>query len=300
MREFIYLGSLVSDSYSLGAAEDAARRVSEASKIFGRLKPIWKSRLTRSVKKRLFTVCVVTALLFGAENSVWPSSAVRTVHNFYYRCIRSILRLSWQRVRQERITNERCAQMLGVPDWKVIVGKRHARWLGHVARMSTDSMARQCLYGYSRGRTTRQRGLRKTLINRGVQVLRGLPTDLRVWAHSAQDKSAWNAICDKWSAKPAAIEVDEKVCPVCGAEFGTEGGCNRHITKSHPVRCEDFRCEFCTETFRTKIARTKHLEAVHDVGAVRDHHCPHGCGCGPFKTIHTLRQHCRRKHSDNI
>ena len=128
MREFVYLGSLIADTYTLGVAEDVTRRVAEASKIFGRLKPIWKSAgLSKDIKRRLFIVCVSTVLLYGAENWALSSLASATIQKFYYRSIRYILKISWQRVRDERITNERCAQMLGVPDWRVLVCKRHAR-----------------------------------------------------------------------------------------------------------------------------------------------------------------------------
>ena len=164
--------------------------------------------------------------------------------------------------------------MLGVPDWKIIVGKRHARWLGHVARMSTDSIARQMLYGYSQGRTQKKSGLRNTLITRGKQVLRGVETDPRIWTHTAQNKSQWDVLCDRWSVSPAVTDVDKKVCPICQQEFTGEGGCRRHITKSHPVRIKDFECPMCNDTFKTKVARTKHMETAHWVGAVRSYEYP--------------------------
>ena len=44
VHEFICLGSLVGDTYSVGVTEDIERRIAEASKVFGRLGPIWKSR----------------------------------------------------------------------------------------------------------------------------------------------------------------------------------------------------------------------------------------------------------------
>ena len=103
VHEFIYLGSLIGDSYSLGVMEDIDRRIAEATKIFGRLKPMWKSRkLPRSIKKRLFLVCVSTTLLYGCEN--WPlnSIASRKLNSFWYGKIRDVLGISWEKMRDER------------------------------------------------------------------------------------------------------------------------------------------------------------------------------------------------------
>ena len=55
VHEFLYLGSIVGDSFSLGILEDVTRRIAEATKIHGRLKPIWLSRkMPRNIKRRLF------------------------------------------------------------------------------------------------------------------------------------------------------------------------------------------------------------------------------------------------------
>ena len=84
VHEFVYLGSLIADTYTLGVAEDVTRRVAEASKSFGRLKPIWKSAgLSKDIKRRLFIVCVSTVLLYGAENWALSSLASATIQNFY-------------------------------------------------------------------------------------------------------------------------------------------------------------------------------------------------------------------------
>ena len=189
--------------------------------------------------------------------------------------------------------------MLGVPDWRVLVGKRHARWIGHVARMSTDSLARISLYGYAEGRVKKKSGLRQNLVHRAEQILAGLCVDVRVWGHIAQDKAAWNTQCKNWCTNPTPLAVDEKTCPVCNKQFTKAGSCSRHITAVHPVRRQEFSCHICHATFVTKTAQTKHLERQHGVGAARPFSCPFdfaGCSNGPFKTLSELRQHIKRKH----
>ena len=188
--------------------------------------------------------------------------------------------------------------MLGVPDWRVLVGKRHARWLGHLARMSSDSLARISLYGHAEGRVYKRNGLRCNLVHRAKQILDGLSVDARVWGHVAQDKAKWNAICDNWRTGRAPLAVDGKVCPICSRGFTLEGTCYRHVVAVHPLRRERFACHLCQETFETTTARTKHLEREHGAGAPRPFPCPHaGCTNGPFKTVSELRQHIKRKHS---
>ena len=70
-----------------------------------------------------------------------PSS--RKLNSFWYGKIRDVLGISWVKMRDERITNEECARRFGVPDWRILVGKRHARWIGHVARMAPSRPAKQ-------------------------------------------------------------------------------------------------------------------------------------------------------------
>ena len=47
--------------------------------------------------------------------------------------------------------------MLGVLDWRVLVGRRYSRWLGHVARMAPTRLARQTLFGFVENRAQKRR-----------------------------------------------------------------------------------------------------------------------------------------------
>ena len=73
--------------------------------MFGRLRPIWKSRkLPKAIKRRLFLVCVSIVLLYGFEN--WPLNSItnRKLNSFWYGKIRDVLGISWVKMRNERIT----------------------------------------------------------------------------------------------------------------------------------------------------------------------------------------------------
>ena len=300
VHEFVYLGNIVGDSYSLGIFEDVTRRVAEATKIFGRLKPIWQSRkLPRNIKRRLFLVCVGSTLLYGCENWPLPEAACHLIHKFWYSRIRSILGISWVRMRDYRITNERCLEMLGVPDWRVLVGRRYTRWLGHVARMAPTRLARQTLFGFAKGRLQSKTGRRRNLISHAKATLRGLPElDMRIWAHTAQDKSGWNNLCTTWSNDaPEFIIDDPQKCPICGQQVIKNLG--KHISTKHAVSNAKFQCTVsgCSETFNTKNARTRHLAKKHGIEPPKPFPCPHdGCTCGPFQTNGHLLAHLKRKH----
>ena len=160
----------------------------------------------------------------------------------------------------QHITNERCAEMLGVPDWRVIVGRRSTRWLGHVARMAPTRLARQTLYGFVKGRTQKRTGRRGNLVSHARSVVTGLPElVVRIWAHTAQDKADCNDLCSQWSRDaPEFIVNDPQKCTICSKCFSYLGA---HITTKHAVSNEMFKCHIdgCNEVFKTKNARMRHL-----------------------------------------
>ena len=167
-------------------------------------------------------------------------------------------------MRDQHITNERCAEMLGVPDWRVIVGRRSTRWLGHLARMAPTRLARQTLFGFVKGRTQKRTGRRRNLVSHARSVLTGLPKlDMKIWAHTAQDRAEWNDLCSQWSRDaPEFIVDDSQKCPICSKCFHILG---THLTTTHAVVKERFKCPMygCDEVFKTKNARTRHLKKEH-------------------------------------
>ena len=203
---------------------------------------------------------------YSMAAKIGPSLGLRAAffNGLWYAKIRAILGISWVRMRDQHITNERCAEMLGVPDWRVIVGRRSTRWLGHVARMAPTRLARQTLFGFVKGRTQKRTGRRRNLVSHARSVLTGLPKlDMRIWAHTAQDKAEWNDLCSQWSRDaPELIVDDPQKCPICSKCFRNLG---THITTTHPVNTEMFKCPIdgCDEVFKTKDARTRDPQKEH-------------------------------------
>ena len=146
-----------------------------------------------------------------------PEAACRLTSKFWYEKNRDMLGISWVlvRMRDQHITNERFAEMFGVPDRRVIVGRRSTRWLGHVGRMAPTRLARQTLFGFVKGRTQKRTGRRRNVVSHARSLLSGLPKlNMRIWAHTAQDKAEWNDLCSQWNRdSPEFIVDDPQKCP---------------------------------------------------------------------------------------
>ena len=226
-----------------------------------------------------------------------PSS--RKLNSFWYGKIRDVLGISWVKMRDERITNEECARRFGVPDWRILVGKRHARWIGHVARMAPSRPARQTLFGSLHGRRGMRTGLRKDLVIQAIKGLAGLPElDNIIWAHIAQDKKKWDSLCDDWNPSAPTFSTDNpKRCPLCESDFEYLG---KHIASKHPIGIEKFKCNVpgCEQEFLTKQARTKHKKTDHGIDVPKPCCCPYeGCKYGPYRWNSDLKIHSKRVHN---
>ena len=143
------------------------------------------------------------------------------------------------------------------------MGRRSTRWLGHFARMAPTRLARHLRP--CKGPDTKKRtGRRRNLVSHARSVLTGLPElDMRIWAHTAQDKADCNDLCSQWSRDaPEFIVDDPQKCPICSKCFRNLG---THITTTHPVSTETFKCPLdgCGKVFKTKNARTRHIKKEH-------------------------------------
>jgi hypothetical protein len=111
---------------------------------------------------------------------------------------------------------------------------------------------------------TKRAGRRRNLVSHARSVLTGLPKlDMRIWAHTTQDKAEWNDLCSQWNRDtPEFIVDDPRKCPICSKCYRNLG---TRITRTHAVSTEVFKCPIdgCGEVFKTKNARTIHLKNEH-------------------------------------
>jgi len=111
VEKFCYLGSNVTASGSLVSELDA--RIAKAASAFGKLRSrVWANQhLSIHVKIRVYVACVLSMLLYGCET--WPTCRYqKRLNAFHFRCLRSILGVSWR----DHIPNTTMMERTGAPD----------------------------------------------------------------------------------------------------------------------------------------------------------------------------------------
>ena len=90
---FVYLGSVLSKDGSLDA--EIYARIQKVSVAFRRLeRMVWNDRgLTVNTKVEVYMACVVTVLLYAAENWTTHQRHIRVLEHFHIKCFRRILNI---------------------------------------------------------------------------------------------------------------------------------------------------------------------------------------------------------------
>jgi len=111
VEKFCYLGSNVTASGSFVSELDA--RIGKAASTLGKLRSrVWANQhLSIHVKIRVYVACVLSMLLYGCET--WPTCRYqKRLNAFHFRCLRSILGVSWR----DHIPNTTMMERTGAPD----------------------------------------------------------------------------------------------------------------------------------------------------------------------------------------
>ena len=144
--DFIYLGSRISNSCS--SEPEILRRIGLARRTFGRLSRVWRSNKVRPFTKvRILNTCVLPVLMYGCET--WSLSAYTTsrLDAFHRSCLRHIYAIRWF----HRVSNEELYARAEISTrLTTIIRRRRIRYLGHVARLDSDTPARQVLAASAR------------------------------------------------------------------------------------------------------------------------------------------------------
>ena len=99
VEEFKYLGAWMSSS-----EKDFNTRKAQAWTACHKLHKVWKSKLPRSTKIRLFVSTVESVLLYGSETWTITKQMEKKIDGCYTRLLRMALNISWQ----QHLTNEAC------------------------------------------------------------------------------------------------------------------------------------------------------------------------------------------------
>ena len=143
VEKFCYLGSNVTASGSLVSELDA--RIGKAASTFGKLcSRVWANQhLLIHVKIRIYVACMLSMLLCGCETWSTYRCQEKRLNAFRFRCLWSILDVSWR----DRIPNTTIMERTAAPDIFSLLRIYRLRWSGHVCRMEDDRLPKDILCG---------------------------------------------------------------------------------------------------------------------------------------------------------
>ncbi|XP_038073012.1 uncharacterized protein LOC119741333 [Patiria miniata] len=205
VNKFQYLGSTVTSTNSLDTELDS--RIGRAATTFGRLRArVWDNRaLSIKLKIRIYVSCVLSVLLYCSES--WPTyrRQERRLNAFHFRCLRSILGISWQ----DRVSNPAILELTGVNDMFTLLSARRLRWSGHVCRQEDGRLPKDIFFG-ELAHAHRPRGRPKIrykdVLKRDLRTFRIPVTS---WQTVVQDRTRWrSAVHLGRSASSAAYIAD--------------------------------------------------------------------------------------------
>lgn len=187
VTEFTYLGSTTTSSLSL--EKELNTRIGKAATTFSRLSSrAWNNKkLTLKTKMLIYQACVISILLYGAETWTTYAHHLRKLNSFHMRCLRQILKITWQ----DKVTNTEVLERTGSMSLTTIIKHRRLRWLGHTARMSNHRLPKAILYGeLEEGK--RERGRPKLrFLDACKQDMKDLNIDKDKWEDTAASRPAW-------------------------------------------------------------------------------------------------------------
>ena len=134
-KEFTYLGSIV--SYDLDDYADVTSRIKKASQAMGALKIFWDSNhVDIGAKVLIYLAIPVNLLLWGCQSWALTKVLIKKLEVFHMRCIRRILQIKWDDVREFKIKNSQVRERFkNIDTIENIISKRRLIFIGKVIRM---------------------------------------------------------------------------------------------------------------------------------------------------------------------
>ena len=117
--KFSYLGSTISNINSLDAELDSALarpqpHSADFANVFG------ETDLSIKLKIRVYMACVLSILLYCSESSTTYLRQERRLNSFHFRCLRSILGISWR----DHVPNASILRLTGATDMFTLLSQR--------------------------------------------------------------------------------------------------------------------------------------------------------------------------------
>ena len=142
MDHFQYLGSYLSSNVDI--TDEIQHRLKCAGTAFGRLrtKVFLDHDIRTNTKILVYKAVVIPTLLYASETWTAYRQHLKTLENFHQRCLRSILKISWE----NRKTNVSVLNEAKTTSIEAYIIKNQLRWTGHVARMEDTRLPKQIFY----------------------------------------------------------------------------------------------------------------------------------------------------------
>ena len=141
--KFQYLGSMIDENAD--PEIEVNIRLGRAMGVFRSLsKCLWKRRqIPLCIKLRIFDSMVLSVLFYGIELLPLSANCTQRIASFESKCLRSMLGVSWtDNIANLEILN-RCGRYISM---EVRLQKMRLQWLGHLARMAPDRLARRSFF----------------------------------------------------------------------------------------------------------------------------------------------------------
>ena len=137
---FVYLGSSINESNNVDA--ELRRRLALAASAFAKLSKVWRNRSIRlHVKLRIYNACVLSVILYSAENWQMTETQEKKLDVFDQKCLRCILRVRWH----QHVSNESIRERTHQEALRIKLKKARIRWFGHLCRMDNKRIAKQAM-----------------------------------------------------------------------------------------------------------------------------------------------------------
>jgi hypothetical protein len=137
---FKYLGGRTESS-----EKDFEIRKALAWSACNKLKKLWKSKINKKIKTRLFLVTVESVLLYGAETWTITKAMEKRLDGCYTRMLRMAYDVSWK----QKLTNEELYD--GLPKVSTKVASRRMKLAGHCVRHPEEEASKLVLWEPSQG-----------------------------------------------------------------------------------------------------------------------------------------------------
>ena len=102
----------------------------------GALGFFWKQdKVDNWAKQHIYTACVFTVFLWGAKTWALTNTILQKINTFNHRCIYQILHIKMDRVKEERISNEKVRKNFGnIPSILELKGMQKLKCIGNIFR----------------------------------------------------------------------------------------------------------------------------------------------------------------------